>query len=53
MTLSENGVLLFFRGNVLYNAYIPTREARNYFKDQVKEPIPLHKGDDDGPERGD
>ena len=53
VTLSENGVLLFFRANVLYNAYIPTRDARKYFKDQVKEPIPLHKGDDDGPNAGD
>ncbi|MCP5420343.1 MAG: hypothetical protein H6970_13590 [Gammaproteobacteria bacterium] len=42
VTLSQNGVMLMFRGNALYNAYIPGRDAWTYFKDQVKEPIKKH-----------
>lgn len=51
VTLSQNGVVLIFRGNLVYTAYIPTRNPQQYFKDQVKQP--LKKGDDDGPESRD
>ena len=53
VTLSQNGVILFFRHNLIYNAYIPTRDSEKYFRDQVKQAIPLKKGDDDGPDGGD
>lgn len=51
VTLSQNGVVLVFRNNLVYTAYIPTRDPWQYFKDQVKQP--LKKGDDDGPEGSD
>ena len=51
VTLSQNGVVLVFRHNLVYTAYVPTRDPWRYFKDQVKTPI--KKGDDDGPEGGD
>lgn len=46
VTLSQNGLVLFFRNNLVYNAYVPTRDPWRYFKDQVKTPV--KKGDDDG-----
>lgn len=51
VTLSQNGVVLVFRNNLVYTAYIPTSDPWGYFKGQVNAPI--KKGDDDGPERGD
>lgn len=51
VTLSQNGVVLVFRHNLVYTAYVPTRDPWKYFKDQVKQPI--KKGDDDGTEGGD
>ena len=53
VTLSQNGVILFFRQNLIYNAYVPTRDSEKYFRDQVKQAIPLKKGDDDGPNGSD
>ena len=51
VTLSQSGVVLMFRGNMIYNTYIPTRDSWKYFKDQVRQPI--KKGDDDEPESKD
>lgn len=51
VTLSQNGVVLVFRNNLVYTAFVPTRDPWQYFKDQVKTPI--KKGDDDEQERSD
>ena len=51
VTLSQNGVVLIFRGNMIYNAYVPTSDSLKYFKRQVKEPI--KKGGEDEPESRD
>ena len=51
VTLSQNGVVLIFRDNLVYTAYVPTRNLRDYFKDQVKQPF--KKGDDVEPESND
>lgn len=39
VTLWQNGAVLMFRGNMIYNAFIATRDSRKYFKDQLKQLI--------------
>lgn len=53
ITLSQNGVILVFRNNLVYTAFSADRDSEGYFKRQAKAPTKVKKGDPHGPSSGD